>query len=224
MIGRKEGIEMKKIYVFCIIIIFIITGCSNNKNDLNNNLDDNMTYIDMNEQLIEYGNEILEELGNSNEKVDLFVSLDELSNKYNYDISIFVNKSDGKLCDTKTSGVFIKKDDTTLDDGNVSSKLLCDDGSDLEVDSLELYKHMIKYLNDIYNNDNWMNGEVEPSVNVVTLRELKEKGYDISMFINKKTNKLCDLDLTRGIFEIFGINEDGTTNYEYRFDYKCDVK
>ena len=69
-----------------------------------------------------------------------------------------------------------------------------------------------------------MSGEIKPSVNVITLRELKEKGYDISMFVNKKTNKLCDLDLTKGTFEVLGTNEDGTVNYEYHFDYDCSSK
>ena len=75
---------------------------------------------------------------------------------------------------------------------------------------------------DIYYNDEYMNGGLEPYVYELSLRELSKRGYDISMFINNKTNEQCNLDNSYGIFEIYGTTSDGKTDYVFGGNLDCE--
>ena len=86
----------------------------------------------------------------------------------------------------------------------------------------ELNNKLFEYLEDIYNNDKWMNGNVEPGIYINTLDDLKNKGYDISMFVNPITKEQCDLKKTYGRFIILGTTEDGKTDYTYDTYLICD--
>ena len=115
-------------------------------------------------------------------------------------------------------GYVLKKCNCDADDSN----LLDEDVSLLEKKYTELNSKLFDYLEDIYNDDEWMNGNVESGVYIVNLSDLKNKGYDISMFVNPITNKQCDLEKTYGRFIVLGIKEDGKTDYVFNTNVDCE--
>ena len=115
--------------------------------------------------------------------------------------------------------IFIKTDcncDCKCDESNMT------DTEILEESYMKLSTKLIEYLEDIYNNPQYMNGGLEPNTYIVTLGELKDKGYDISMFVNPNTNKACDLEKTLGKFIILGETEEGKTDFTYSTSFYCE--
>ena len=80
---------------------------------------------------------------------------------------------------------------------------------------------IIEYLKEVYDPSKIDMDSLEPTTYVVTLREFKEKGYDVSMFINPVSMKECNLDESYGRFIIIGTNEDGTPDYTYSTNLDC---
>ena len=91
----------------------------------------------------------------------------------------------------------------------------------LEESYKELNNKLIEYLEDIYNNDKYINGGVEPNTYIVTLKEFKDRGYDISMFVNPSTGVACDLEKTFGRFIVIGETENGKTDFTYSTSINC---
>ena len=92
---------MKKI----LIIMMLLLLCSCGKKETNEEL----TIEEMNNILFEYSNKIYESNDYKNfDKVDnqYFISLKDLSSKYKYDFSNFINKDNHKECDLETSGIY----------------------------------------------------------------------------------------------------------------------
>ena len=67
-----------------------------------------------------------------------------------------------------------------------------------------------------------MNGGVEPNSYKVTLGEFKDKGKDISMFVNPITEEKCNLENTYGRFVVLGELENGKTDYIYDVVLSCE--
>ncbi len=86
----------------------------------------------------------------------------------------------------------------------------------------KLGSKLFEYLNDMYNNDIWMNGGLEPETYKITLKEFESKGYDISMFINPITGNQCDLENTYGAFIVIGTKDDGKTDYTFNMGLSCE--
>jgi len=97
--------------------------------------------------------------------------------------------------------------------------------SDEEIKSekfLELNNILINYMDEVYNNDEWMNGGIDSGKYLITLSEFKQKGKDISMFVNPITGEQCDLEETYGQFIILGETEEGKTDFTYRTFVSCE--
>lgn len=129
----------KILYLFSILIIIIMIGLLvynyiNSRNDNNSNnasptedknnikydtfsdekvdiLEDSRMAL-MYTKLNEYADELYkkQEYINYNKNNDIyFISLEEMKDKYNYDITMFVGE-DGTVCDTKLSGIYFDID------------------------------------------------------------------------------------------------------------------
>ncbi len=106
-----------------------------------------------------------------------------------------------------------KKDDTTTKTDEQIKEEAYNNLSDV----------LFKYIEEIYDTDEWARGNPAPGVYKTTLRDLEEKGKDISMFINPITKKACDLDKTYGRFIVIGQNDDGTLDYTYTIYVECEL-
>lgn len=85
----------------------------------------------------------------------------------------------------------------------------------------ELKNKLLEYGKLIYENDNWLNGNIEAGTYFMTLSEMSERnGYDISMFVNPITNETCDLENTRIEF-IVESSTDTETQYSYNTVLDC---
>lgn len=88
----------------------------------------------------------------------------------------------------------------------------------------ELTNKLLEYGKMIYDNDYWLNGNIEPMVYYMTLSEMEERNkYDISMFYNPVTNKKCDKENTRIEF-IVKEKTENKTKYEYNPVLDCDFE
>ncbi len=85
-----------------------------------------------------------------------------------------------------------------------------------------LSSKLVEYLNDIYNNQEYLNGKEESTTYTITLGEIKDKGYDISMFVNPNTKKACSLDKTIGKFIILGKDASGNAEFTYNTSVYCE--
>lgn len=93
---------MKKI-LLVLIMLFLLCSCKKNNNDKE------LSISEMNEILFEYGDKIYEsEDYKEFQKKDnqYFISLKDLSKKYKYDFSDFINKDNHKECNKETSGIY----------------------------------------------------------------------------------------------------------------------
>ena len=109
--------------------------------------------------------------------------------------------------------------------GYGSKKCNCDCNNDntQEVKYNDLNNKLLEYMNNMYNNDKWMNGGLESKVYTVTLNDFKNMGYDVSMFVNPQTGDMCDYEKTYGVFEILGETNDGMTDYNFSTTVICPV-
>lgn len=234
--------KIEKIYIGLIVVLLLLAGGvvgyvlgSNQLFDNTNSMDNsqlskddiNLKYQEMNEKLIEYGKLIYENseyLNENSEEVLFSTSLRELSLDKGYDISLFVNPLTLEQCDLdKTSIRFLIKDVSDLD--NIVYEfiplLICGEESrDGYEDDLsnKLYEYLMDYLPNIYDESKEV---VEPFNYKLTLRELQQHGYDISMFKNTDTGNMCDVDDTYIDFDVF-LASDGERRYNYGMYTSCD--
>lgn len=240
---------MKKIIIFGLFLLLV--GCQNMTPSNNKLSDDeiNLKYEEMKNKLIEYGKLVYENKQWLNEKSEIIttdMSLRDLSERNGYDISMFVNPETGKKCDldnSKIEFIISNVDDLENIEYKFNPILVCEENkvefdnnnyyySDNEIvdkkDEITLNKEetdllniLVGYMVDIYDTDEYMNGGLKPKIYKVSLREFQQKGYDISMFVNDKIDKKCDLDNTYGIFEVFGNTKDGKTDYVFGGNLEC---
>lgn len=228
---------MKKLLLVCLFLT-ILTGCQNkdenvldfneslNNNEDYENIDINARYNLMNEQLISYGKLIFEndEWLNINAKpVTMFVSLTELSEKFNYDVSMFFDPETGVSCNFDNSGIeFIISEVIAAEDIDYKFNpiLKCDlDGEIRDNKYNQLIDVFTNYINDIYNKMD--NEDIKLDVYKITLKNLQFMGYDISMFVNPINNTQCNLDKTYAEFTLLDISEDGNIDHDVKFHFSC---
>lgn len=80
---------------------------------------------------------------------------------------------------------------------------------------------LIDYFNKEYK-DKLKNAEFKVDVYKFTLKEFKEKGYDISMFVNSETKKQCDLENTYLKLSVLGKDINGELQYTFTVNISCD--
>ena len=80
---------------------------------------------------------------------------------------------------------------------------------------------LIEYFNKEYE-DKLKNAEFKVGVYKFTLKEFKEKGHDISMFVNSETKKQCDLEDTYLKLSVLGKDIDGELQYAFTVNFNCD--
>lgn len=244
--GSRFFDKIEKIYIVLIVILLLIAGgvvgyvlgseqSISNNNDINNSQlskdDVILRYQKMYEKLIEYGKLIYENneyLNEQSKEVLFFTSLRELSLNKGYDISLFVDPLTLEQCDLDKTGIrFLIKDVSDIDNiiyefmpllvcGDESSEFLHEDFNDDL--SNKLYEYLMDYLPNIYDESK---ENVEPFNYKLTLRELQQNGYDISMFKNTDTGNMCDLDATYIEFDVF-LTSDGERRYNYGMHTSCD--
>lgn len=89
----------------------------------------------------------------------------------------------------------------------------------------EMKDKLIEYGKLVYENEQWLNKNSKIVRTYMTLRDLSlNNQYDISMFVNPKTGKKCNLDNTK--IEFIISNVDDLENIEYKFNpiLVCDVE
>ncbi|MGM9875232.1 MAG: hypothetical protein ACI32H_04865 [Bacilli bacterium] len=93
------------------LILFLLVGCNNNKESKPEDKKEQIKYLtkmEMNEKLFGYATEIYNSKTYTKvEKTngEYFISLKNLKEKYNYDISMFLNPTTHEKCDQEKTGV-----------------------------------------------------------------------------------------------------------------------
>ena len=215
---------MNKIFLICLCL-FIMVGCDKQLDDNYEQNKVDLKYEEMKNKLIEYGKLVYENeqwLNNDSVLIKTHMTLFDLSEKNGYDISMFVNPDTGKQCDlhnSKIEFIILNVDDLENIKYEFNPVLVCDDKYDStdedNLNNVELYNKLISYMVDIYDNDEYMNVGLNPQIYRLSLNELEQKGYDISMFVNPDTGKQCNLDNTYGVFEILETTDNGKTDYVF---------
>ncbi|MEG2457401.1 MAG: hypothetical protein RSB41_00730 [Bacilli bacterium] len=78
------------------------------------------------------------------------------------------------------------------------------------------------YSEKVFFNDNWLKGGIKEGEYTVSLKDMKEKlMYDTKMFVNPKTNKSCDEELTKVVFTVKTQTAPNLTNYEIKNTLVC---
>lgn len=212
---------MRKICLtLCIIILIIVIVLFGYKlkKDFSINLSDNYInnqYTLMHNKMIEYGSLIYENEQYLNEDTNIMISsmtLNEISIDYGYDISMFVNPETEELCDLEKSRIeFIVSD--VFDKENIIYEfnpiLIC--GDEIDGISDNLNEKLVSYISDAYEKELFNVDKNETSI--ITLGDLNDYGYDISMFINTRTGSKCNVDGTYGEFIINNITVDNELDY-----------
>jgi len=86
----------------------------------------------------------------------------------------------------------------------------------------QMQEKLIEYGKLVYENDQWLNQDVDTITSVMTLKDLYERNhYDISMFVNPVTGEQCDLEKTKIVFILSGKKSDGTQNYKFEPYVDC---
>ena len=84
----------------------------------------------------------------------------------------------------------------------------------------ELKQILLDYGKKVYENDRWLNGNIEPSIYYMNLLDLETQKYDTSMFVNPVTGTRCDEQETKVEF-VVREKTDKKTKYEFRVRLKC---
>ena len=87
----------------------------------------------------------------------------------------------------------------------------------------DLNSKFFEYMIEIYDDEKYISGELEQTTYVVTLRDLDNMGKDISMFLEPKLTKSCDLDDTYGEAKFVGKDEKGLNEFEYMVTLGCKI-
>ncbi len=121
---------MKKALIV-LVFILMLCGCQDKKEENNNN-DVDVKYEEMKDKLIEYGKLIYENdqwLKGGIEPGTYYMNLRDMSERNNYDISMFINPLSNEKCDVDETRIeFIVKDTTTDEktDYEFNPVLVCD--------------------------------------------------------------------------------------------------
>ena len=82
---------------------------------------------------------------------------------------------------------------------------------------------LIDYLNEIYSDEKYIKGELDEDTYIITLRDLKDMGKDVSMFLEPVLTKSCDLDRTYGKAVFTGKSDDGLNQFTYTTTLHCQI-
>ena len=206
--------------IMLILCLFLLVGCKNM--DTDNEITDEeikVKYDEMENKLFEYGKSFYDNNDLSSEDQVVTITLNDLNEIYDYDISMFVNPKTGEQCNLDETQIEFYKSEKDDLEYNINPIVICSD-DDLEEYSNNRYGELNEtfndYLFDVY--DKMVeNNENTSGTYTLTLNEFKNKGYDISMFINSNTLQQCSLDET---YVEFTIGENGKIE-NINFYYSC---
>jgi len=210
--------------------MMLLCGCGKTVEEKLSNEEIDLKYREMEDKLIEYGKLVYENeqwLNDDAVETTTAMTLKDLFERNGYDISIFMDPKTNKQCDlTATRIEFVISDVTDLNDIKYEFNpiLVCSEEDDDKVttsDDLiddkynEIYNKLISYTEEFYDVKSIENKNLSVGEYKLTLNDLKNEGYDISMFINPDTGKQCNLEKSYSLLNVSIINGEK----DYIFDY-----
>lgn len=205
----------------------LLCGCGNKDIENLSKTDIELKYNEMKDKLIEYGKLVYENeqwLNDDAVEVDTMMQLKDLYERNGYDISMFKNPTTGKQCDLeKTMIEFIITDvsDLTNIKYEFNPVLVCgNEEFDNNVESIDdkyndLYDKFVNYIGQLYDVDNIEKKNLDVGEYKITLKDLSDKKYDVSMFKNPVTGKQCDLEKSYSLLKVSIVDK----KKDYKFNY-----
>lgn len=223
---------MKKILLI-ILCVMLLGGCNKNKEEKISEGEIALKYEEMENKLVEYGKLVYENeqwLNDEAVEITTAMTLKDLSDRNGYDISMFVDPKTNKQCDLDASMIeFIITNVNNLEDikYEFNPVLVCGDyKSEVEYEDMpkedyyNLYDILVEYIEKVYDKNTLDSKNLDIGTYKVTLNDFQEMGYDISMFVNSKTGKQCDLNDTYVALEV--VEDNGKKVYEYNYYLNCE--
>ena len=215
--------------VFCILLL---CGCENTDNNEISDEEIDLKYKEMKNKLIEYGKLVYENeqwLNDEAVETTTAMKLKDLSERNGYDISMFVNPETNEQCDLENTRIeFIISDVTDLNHIKYEFNpiLVCGD-EDIDYTEenddngyINLHNQFVDYTEEFYDIENMEDKNLSVGEYKLTLNDLKNEGYDISMFINPNNGKQCDLEKSYSLLNVIIV--DGEKEYIFNYYLNCD--